>query len=337
MKKLGVLGAGSWGTALAVHEAEHDHEVTLWARREEFVRELEEKRENTTYLPGVKLPESLRLTASLEEVAQLETILVVVPSHGFRQVVRELLTHVPEDRPTNLVSGAKGIETETLQRMSELTREEAEAAGRKVRFAVLTGPSFAAELARNLPTLAVVASTKGELAGELREELATPCFRLYSSTDVVGVELGGTTKNIIAIASGIVAGMELGHNAMAALLTRGLHEITRFCLALGGRPETLSGLAGVGDLVLTCTGGLSRNRQFGLELAKGKTLEEILAGTSMVAEGVRNSVAIAKLAQHHKVEMPITEQMVEVIYHGKPLDRVIKDLMTRQLKWEAEL
>lgn len=337
MKRLGVLGAGSWGTALAVHAAQNDHEVTLWVRRPELARELEQTRENRIYLKGVALPENLRLSSEIAEMAAFENLLVVVPSHGYREVVRALLPHLPADRPTALVSGAKGIETETLQRMSEVTAEEAAAAGRPVEFAALAGPSFAAELAAGMPTLAVVASRDEAVAGRLREDLASRTFRLYSSTDVIGVELGGTTKNIIAIAAGIVAGLGLGFNTQAALLTRGLHEITRFCVALGGEPRTLAGLAGVGDLVLTCTGGLSRNRQLGMQLAAGKTLKEILAATPMVAEGVRNSLGVARLAARYDVEMPITEQMVEVLYHDKPLRQVIHELMTRQLKSEADL
>ena len=211
------------------------------------------------------------------------------------------------------------------------------AADREVRYAVLSGPTFAVEMVAGSPTVSVVASEEEELATELREALSTRTLRLYSSTDVVGVELGAASKNVIAIAAGAVAGLELGHNTVAALMTRGLHEITRLGLAYGGRSRTLAGLAGMGDLVLTCTGPLSRNRTLGMKLASGKTLDEISAGTPMVAEGVRNSLAIARLAERRGVEMPITEQMVQFLYHGKPVREVVKDLMARELRAEAEL
>lgn len=335
--RLGVLGSGSWGTALAVHMAESGHQVTMWARRHELVHQMREEGCNRRYLPGIDFPPELQVTAELAELNASEVILVVVPSHGYRQAVRQLIAGLPHDHSPALVSATKGIEGESLARMSEVTFEEAVAADRMIDFAVLSGPSFAAELAAGAPTLAVVASQDGALASRLREELSSASFRLYSTTDTVGVELGGTTKNVIAIAAGIVAGLGFGHNTMAALLTRGLHEITRLGLAFGGRSRTLAGLAGMGDLVLTCTGGLSRNRHLGMELAVGKSLEEISGSTSMVAEGVRNSLAVARLAQRRGVEMPITEQMVQVLYHGKSPKRTVEDLMTRQLKSESEL
>lgn len=345
MKKLGVLGAGSWGTALAVHLAdsaldkdpELGLEVVLWARNEEFAQEIQAARTNEKYLPDVDFPDNLRVTHDMDELLDSDAILVVVPSHGFREVVRDFLSRVPEGEVPVLISATKGIETDTLARMSQVTFEEAVAADREVKFAVLAGPSFAAELARGMPTVAVVASDDGELAATLRHQLSSPTFRLYSTTDVVGVELGGTSKNVIAIAAGVVAGLGLGHNTLAALLTRGLHEITRLGVACGGQPRTLAGLAGMGDLVLTCTGELSRNRQLGVQLAEGKTQEEVSDATPMIAEGVRNSLAIARLAERRGVEMPITEQMVEVLYHDKNPKKVVEDLMTRELRSEAEL
>ncbi|MEM9557567.1 MAG: NAD(P)H-dependent glycerol-3-phosphate dehydrogenase [Acidobacteriota bacterium] len=346
MNKLAVVGAGSWGTALAAHEAwnsgrddaEEHFDVVLWARDPRLAETLRTTRENEAYLPGVPLPERLEITSDLDAIVDADAFLIVVPSHGFREVVRSLLARIPpSNEPVTLVSAAKGIETDTLARMSQVTFEEAVAADREVRFAVLAGPSFAAELARGTPTVAVVASEDSELAKELRHALASPTFRLYSTTDVVGVELGGTTKNVIAIAAGVIAGLELGHNTLAALLTRGLHEITRLGVACGGQSRTLAGLAGMGDLVLTCTGPLSRNRQLGVRLAEGDTLQEISGSTPMVAEGVRNSLAVARLAEKRGVEMPITEQMVQVLYHDKDSRQVIEDLMTRELRSEAEL
>jgi glycerol-3-phosphate dehydrogenase (NAD(P)+) len=243
----------------------------------------------------------------------------------------------PPSRRLVLVSATKGIETETLERMSEVAAAETAAAGQAMRFAVLAGPSFASELARSVPSAVVIASEDATLATEIREVLSTPFLRLYSSPDVVGVELGGASKNVIAIAAGAVSGLGLGDNTLAALITRGLHEITRLGVACGGQSRTFAGLAGLGDLVLTCTGELSRNRRAGLELAAGKTRAEIAGETHMVAEGIRNSLAIARLAALRGVEMPITEQMVAVLYQGKDPRRAVEDLMTRGLKAEAEL
>lgn len=340
-KTIGVIGAGSWGTALAVHFAgAGNHRVLLWARHSELVQRMAAERANPDYLPGVTLPPSLEPTADLGEIAGCDLVHVVVPSHGFREVLRQFLAarcrQGDGGRPVSLISGTKGIELDSLARMSQVTAEEGAAAGCPVRFAVLSGPTFAAELARNAPSAAVVASADPEYAREVRQALATPFLRLYSSADVVGVELGGTVKNVIAIAAGALSGLGLGHNTLAALITRGLHEITRLGIAYGGEPRTFAGLAGLGDLVLTCTGGLSRNRQTGLDLAAGKTLAEITSGHT-VSEGIRNSVAVAALARQRGVQMPITEQMVAVMYEGKDPRRAVEELMTRELKSEAEL
>jgi len=335
---IGILGAGSWGTALAVHLARYgDHPVRLWARRAELAESILATRQNPDYLPDVELPEAVEPTADLDAIAACDLVLVVVPSHGFREVLRELLPRTRSDRPVRLVSSTKGIETETMARMSQVGFEEGMASDREVRFGVLSGPTFAAELARGMPSAAVIASEHDALAAELRERLSTPRLRLYSSSDVVGVELGGTAKNVIAIAAGIVSGLGFGHNTLAALITRGLHEVTRLGIAYGGQARTFAGLAGLGDLVLTCTGGLSRNRKTGLELARGRSVEQIQSETHMVAEGIRNSLSISKLAAARTVEMPITEQMVEVLYRGKSPGAALDELMTRELKEEAAL
>ncbi len=343
--KLGVLGAGSWGTALAVHFANAGHEVYLRARDETFARELARKRQNRRYLPDVGFPEALRVGHDLREVHESSAVLVVVPSHGFRDSVRAFLEAAPLSgrpgssgaEPVTLISATKGVETETAARMSEVCAEEAAAADREVRFAVLSGPTFAAELARHAPTAAVVASKAPGLAKRLREVLATPSFRLYSTTDVVGVELGGAAKNVIAVAAGVVTGLELGHNTVAALITRGLHEMTRLGVACGGEAPTFSGLTGLGDLVLTCTGGLSRNRRTGMALAAGKSLAEIQAETSMVAEGIRNSRSLTLLAERHGIEIPITNQMMRVLYEDKDPREALEELMSRERKSEHEL
>jgi glycerol-3-phosphate dehydrogenase (NAD(P)+) len=338
VKPIGVLGSGSWGTALAIHLAQEGKQpVRLWARRPEVAAELNRDRESRVYLPGISFPESVEVVSDLAALVECQPVLAVVPSHGFRAVVREFLARAPRGRAIDLVSSTKGIETESSARMSQVTFEEAMAADREVRFAVLSGPTFALELAQGMPSAAVIASTEADLASDLRQRLSTPRFRLYSSTDVVGVELGGAAKNVIAIAAGTLSGLGLGHNTLAALITRGLHEITRLGVASGGQQRTFAGLAGLGDLVLTCTGGLSRNRRTGLELARGKKLAEIQAETSMVAEGVRNALAISRLAEDLGVEMPITAQMVEVLYHDKAPAQAVGELMTRQLRDEALL
>lgn len=338
MKHIGVLGTGSWGTAIAHHLASSGLQVTFWGRRPELVEEISRQRSNEAFLPGAMLPDNLTMTCQLEDMASTDAVVVVVPSHGFRNVVSQLFASLPvTSQPRVVVSATKGIETESLARMSEVTAQEAATAGHEVRFAVLAGPSFARELADGAPTVAVMASKDEDLAESLQHAFSKRHLRLYTTTDVVGVEVGGTTKNVIAIAAGVVSGLKLGANTQAALLTRGLHEITRLGIACGGQPRTFAGLAGMGDLVLTCTGGLSRNRQMGMALAAGHSEEEVSSATPMVAEGVRNSLAVARLAEGLDVEMPITEQMVEILYHGKSPKRAVADLMNRELRSETEL
>jgi glycerol-3-phosphate dehydrogenase (NAD(P)+) len=337
-RRIGVLGAGSFGTALAVHLAGAGrHRVRLWGRSAELARQMREERANAKYLPDVEFPPGLEPTADTAELADCDFLLIAAPSHGFREVLRQFLRLHRDGAPLPLVSATKGIETETLARMSQVAFEEGMAADREVRFAVLSGPTFAAELARNAPSAAVIASEDAGFATEARECLATPFLRLYSSPDVVGVELGSAAKNVIAIAAGTLSGIGLGHNTLAALITRGLHEITRLGIAYGGQGRTFAGLAGLGDLVLTCTGGLSRNRRIGLDLAAGRSVAEITGETHLVAEGVRNSIAVSRLAAQKGVEMPITEQMVAVLHHGKDPRRAVEELMTRELKAETAL
>lgn len=336
MRTIGVLGAGSWGTALAIQAARADCRVRLWARDGELARRMASERENKKYLPGPTLPSAIEITSEMEAMVDLDLVMVVVPSHGFRQVIVDFLRR-REGAPVTLISATKGIEQETTCRMSQVVAEEAAKLDRPADFAVLAGPSFAAELAAGQPTAAVIAAEDIELARQLSELLSTSGCRLYSTTDVVGVELGGAGKNVIAIGAGIISGLDLGHNTLAALITRGLHEITRLGVACGGRARTFSGLAGLGDLVLTCTGGLSRNRRTGLELAAGKSLQQIEEETSMVAEGIRNSVSLTRLSTRLEIEMPITQQMMAVMYEGKSPTEALQELMTRALKAEAEL
>jgi glycerol-3-phosphate dehydrogenase (NAD(P)+) len=335
MKRAAVIGAGSFGTALAVHAARAGFDVALWARRPEAAAELAAERRNRRYLGDVELPPGVHPTADLAAVAGSDVVVMAAPSHGYREVLRVLLDHWPRDRELLLVSATKGIETETLARMSQVSAEEAARVGQPLRFGVLSGPSFAAELATGVPTAAVIASADEALSRTLQSLLSSRTLRLYTSADVVGVELGGAAKNVIAIASGVLSGLGFGHNTLSALITRGLHEMTRLGLAYGGDPRTFSGLAGLGDLVLTCTGGLSRNRRAGLALAEGQSLPELERRTGQVAEGVRTSLAIVRLAEHEGIEMPICQQMVQVIYHGKPPLQALEELMVRELKPES--
>lgn len=337
MSQIGILGAGSWGTALAIQAARAECGVRLWARDADLAARMAIERENAKYLPGQHLPAAIEVTAQMRDLAGSDVIMVVVPSHGFRQVVRKFLGSWRDSGSLTMISATKGIEGETSSRMSEVVEDEARSAGKDIRFAVLAGPSFAKELAEEQPTAAVIASGDSQLAEDLSEMLSTPTCRLYSATDVIGVELGGAGKNVIAIGAGIVSGLGLGHNTLAALITRGLHEITRLGVSCGGQARTFSGLAGLGDLVLTCTGGLSRNRRTGLALAAGKTLAEIEEETSMVAEGIRNSLSLTRLAEQLEIEMPITQQMMAVMYEDKPPTEAVQQLMTRALKSESEL
>lgn len=340
MRPIGVLGAGSFGTALAIHAARTGRPTRLWARRAEAANEMRAARENRLYLPGAPFPEALEVTHDFGPLTETDAVILAPPSHGYREVLRDFLGAIRTrggGDVLRLVSATKGIEAGTLARMSRVSAEECEAAGVEHRFVVLSGPTFAAELARGVPSAAVVASSDMDLAAELRHALASPTFRLYSTTDVVGVELAGAAKNVIAIAAGVVAGLELGHSTLAALITRGLHEITRLGVACGGDPKTFSGLAGLGDLVLTCTGALSRNRRTGVALAHGRTLDEIQGETTEISEGVRNSLVIQRLAREAGIEMPIVDQMVAVLHEGRSPKRAVHELMTRELKEEARL
>jgi len=337
---IGIVGAGSWGTAMAVNWARSGRRVSLWARSEELVAEVSRSRRNR-YLPAVEIPEGVELTADLRRLSECEPVVIAVASHGVRETVRDLLRDLPREAgagaPLVLVSASKGVEAKTSSRMSEVLRDEARRAGREIEIGVLSGPTFAEEVAKQMPSAAVVAAADPGLDSRLQSWLSSPSLRLYTSADVVGVEIAGTAKNVIAIAAGVLTGLGLGHNTLAALITRGLHEITRLGVACGGDPRTFAGLAGLGDLVLTCTGGLSRNRQVGMALASGKTLAQVQAQMLQVAEGVRNSSTVAALARSLDVEMPITEQMVAVLHEGKSPREALGDLMRRELKRESEL
>jgi glycerol-3-phosphate dehydrogenase (NAD(P)+) len=332
VRPIAVLGAGSWGTALSVHLARQGHQVRLWGRDPRLVEEMRARRANAVYLPDVTLPKGLSVTSVLDEALDRADIVVsAVPSHGCRTVLRAAAPYLRTG--ATMVSATKGLETDTLRRLSEVIAEEV-GPGRPV--VALSGPSFAAEVAHQLPTVVVVASSDARAADVVQAEFRGPYFRLYGSDDVVGVEIGGALKNVIAIAAGVVEGLGLGQNALAALITRGLAEVTRLACAAGGHRETLAGLSGLGDLVLTCTGSLSRNRHVGIELARGRRLDEILAGMKMIAEGVRTTGAALALGERHGVELPIAVQMAEVLAGRADARAALDALMLRRQRAEAE-
>lgn len=325
MSRIAVLGAGAWGTALALSLARRaDHQLTLWAHAPAHAAELADTGENRRYLPGYILPADIRVTADLPAaVRDAEILLFVTPSQHLRSTLTAIAPLLSRDQI--VVSASKGLEDATHLRMTQVI-----ASILPNPTAVLSGPSFAQEVAAAQPTAVVIASTFPGIAHQLQRDFSSPSLRLYTNDDVPGVELGGALKNVIALASGVVHGLDLGSNTSAALITRGIAEITRLALACGGRPQTLSGLAGIGDLVLTSTGALSRNRLVGIELGRGRLLPDILTGLNgKVAEGVRATTGALGLAARYGVEMPITEQMNEVLHHQKPPRDAIRDLMSR--------
>nr|WP_249756179.1 NAD(P)H-dependent glycerol-3-phosphate dehydrogenase [Microvenator marinus] len=330
--KIGVIGAGSWGTALAKLLAENGHEVEIWAYEPELVKEINEKHENTLYLPGFRLPDNLSATGDLHTcVRGKELILSVPPSHVVRRVISEIKDEIPVGVP--IVSASKGIENETLMLVSDIM-EDVLPIHCHPYLCYLSGPSFAKEVAAQKPTAVTVASYNHKLAEHVQRVFSSELFRCYTSSDVPGVEIGGALKNVIAIASGAITAMDLGHNASSGMITRGLNEMTRLAVRLGANPLTLSGLAGMGDLVLTCTGGLSRNRTLGYKLGQGMTIKEILDDMNMVAEGVKTSESVYHLAKKMNVEMPICEQVYLVIHEGKDVREAVTDLSRRDLKRE---
>jgi glycerol-3-phosphate dehydrogenase (NAD(P)+) len=334
VKRIAILGGGSWGTALAIvlSRTHKPHEISLWVRDAALAESIRRDRENRTYLPGHKLPEAVQIThdasAALENAG---AIIGAIPAAYARRVYERFLPHLVPDTP--IASATKGLEPLTHARMSEVISQVVSSRFTP-RIAVLSGPSFAAEVAAGQPTAVVLASSDSDLASELQEELAAPNFRLYTNDDVLGVELAGAMKNVIAIAAGVCQGIGLGTNPLAALITRGLAEMTRLAVALGARAETLSGLAGLGDLVLTCTGSLSRNRHVGIELGKGRSLPEILEGMKMVAEGIGTAGALMALAREAGVELPITEQVSAILDQGRSPREAIRNIMERPLKRE---
>lgn len=329
MSKIAVIGAGAWGTSLAiVLGRKGTHAVQLWAFEHEVCASIRERRSNDLFLPGARIPDSVTATNSLADALhEAEMVVSVMPSHHVRRLFTQMLPHLRDEML--FVSATKGVENDTCLRMTEIV---AQVVGARFspRLVVISGPSFAKEVAKGDPTAITAASQDEELARAVQREFSDPRFRVYTNKDVVGVELGGALKNVIAIAAGVCDGLGLGYNSVAALVTRGLAEITRLSLACGGHIETMAGLAGLGDLVLTCTGGLSRNRSVGVELGKGRKLPDIIAGMhGMVAEGVLTTHAAVGLAKKYGVEMPITQQMYAILQEGKAPGDAIRELMTR--------
>ncbi len=334
MKKIAIIGGGSWGTALAIvlARSRQPHRLALWVHDAALCASLRARRVNEVYLPGFELPAEVEVTGELgEALREADIVLGVMPSAHARTLYTRMLPYL-EPRMV-FVSATKGLEQKSLERITEVLLQVVSLKFTP-RVAALSGPSFAREVARGDPTAVVVASADRELAAELQEEFSGPTFRLYTNDDVAGVELGGAVKNVIAIAAGVCEGLGFGHNTIAALITRGLTEMTRLACALGGRRETLAGLAGMGDLVLTCTGALSRNRTVGVELGKGRRLDDVIGSMRMVAEGVGTTAVTVELARKARVEMPITEQMYAVLHQGRAPREAIRELMERRLKQE---
>ncbi|MHB1127289.1 MAG: NAD(P)H-dependent glycerol-3-phosphate dehydrogenase [Bacillota bacterium] len=332
--KVAVLGAGSWGTALAMLLAQKKYQVWLWARREEHAASIAATRENLNFLPGVIIPESIRITARLTEaVAGAAIIVLSVPSHGVREMASLLVPVI--DRNAVVINTAKGLEPDTLMRLSQVIAQELPD-GMEQQVATLSGPSHAEEVSRNIPTTVVVAARLRRVAELAQEVMMSPHFRVYTNPDVIGVELGGALKNIIALATGIIDGMGLGDNTRAALMTRGLAEIARLGMKMGAQPLTFAGLAGVGDLIVTCTSMHSRNRRAGILLGQGLSLEKTLAEVGMVVEGVRTTEAAYRLAKTYQVEMPITNEVYRVLFQGQDPSQGVANLMGRGKTQEVE-
>ncbi len=330
MARTAVIGAGSWGTALAKLLGDAGHEVALWSHNPVVARQIAEQGENREYLPGAKLPETIWVTTELgAALSDAQFVIAVVPSHAFRTVMERAAPNIPAE--ALIVTATKGIEMDTLKRPSEIITG---LLPNHPPPAMLSGPSFAQETAEGDPTAVVIASRDVDVANQAQELFTTDRFRVYTNDDILGVEIAGALKNVIALAAGIARGLGYRHNSRAALITRGLAEITRLGVAMGARPATFAGLAGLGDLVLTCTADLSRNRQVGVRIGQGDSLDDILSGMKMVAEGIKTTAAAQQLAEQEAVEMPIVEQTHAVLFAGKSPRKATADLMLREPKHE---
>lgn len=334
MTKVAVLGSGSWGTALAKSLADSGHEVRLWARRTEQAEAIERDRENTAYLPGARLPSTLRATHDLEgALAGVDMVLSAVPTHGLRENLRLAIPFFPRDVP--ILSATKGIENGTLKLVCGIFEDCLPLTQHK-QLTYLGGPSFAKEVAQGMPTAVVVAGKDAAVSERVQSILGTDRLRVYTTDDVIGIELGGSLKNVMAIAAGIGDGLGFGHNTRAAIVTRGLAELSRMAIRLGAHPMTLAGLGGIGDLLLTCTGDLSRNRKVGLEIGRGRALSEILSGMNQVAEGVLTTKSAYELSRREAVDMPIVDAVYRILYESMDARAAVVGLMTRPARPERD-
>lgn len=333
--KIAVIGAGSWGTALSMVLASKYNSVSLWGHNVLHIEDLRNDRENKKYLPGFSLPANVLPESDLQRaVKDCQIICMVVPSHGFRDVYSRIVREISGD--CCVVSAVKGIENDTFMTMSEVIKDENAKQQSQFRISsgIITGPSFAREVAQRMPTAVTAGASDIDTAKAIQNCFVTDSFRVYASTDMIGLEISSALKNIIAIGAGICDGLGYGHNTRAALITRGLTELTRFGVAMGAEKETFYGLSGIGDLLLTCTGDLSRNRSVGIELGKGKKLEDIIKEMNMVAEGVKTTRSVYGLAQKKGIEMPILEQVYAILYEDKACEEAVEDLLKRELKNE---
>ncbi len=334
--RLAVIGAGSWGTALALHLRHRGHHVRLWVHGDETLRAFQKHQENVRYLPGIPLPKDLHVTGDLEEALHnVDGVIVAIPSRHLRTTLHQYRSTFESCPARWFISTTKGIEPQRFRRMSEVIRDELPFL-REEQVLVLSGPSFARELAEGKPTAVVIAGKNPEYLAQTQQIFSGGPLRVYRQSDIIGVELGGALKNVIALAAGIISGRNLGHNALAALITRGLVEMIRFTTALGARPETLYGLAGMGDLVLTCTGPLSRNRTVGYRLGLGESLDAIMQDMPMAVEGIPTALAVRDWAKRLQIEMPIVQAVTGVIHEGKTVESMVRFLLERPLKEEFE-
>lgn len=331
--KIAIIGAGSWGTAMAAMLGEKHHEVCLWIRNENLAETIQQTRINERYLPGIIIPSNVTCSSDMKKVAtDAAVVIIATPSHAMRETAKRLSAIVSPE--TIIVSAAKGFEIDSLMRMSQVIKESIPAIGEKI--AVISGPNHAEEIGRKYPSATVVASKSRIVAETIQDIFIMPYFRVYTNPDIIGVELGGALKNIIALGAGIIEGLGFGDNTKAALMTRGITEITRLGIAMGAQPFTFSGLSGNGDLIVTCTSRHSRNRRAGILLAQGKTAQEIQSETTMVVEGIKTTWAAFQLASKHEIEMPIVEQMFSVLYQNKPPKDALIELMSRGRTDEVE-
>ena len=328
MSKLSIIGAGAWGTTISILAAENGHSPTIWSFEDDVAKSINELRENKKYLGGFQLPQNIDSTTDIKKASESDIIILVTPSQHLRETLRKMAKHVKKDAV--IVSAVKGLEIETQKRMSEVIKDELPCEN----VAVISGPNISKEIAKGLPAATVSASKNIKTAQFVQKLLNSSRFRVYTNTDVAGVELGGTLKNVIAVAAGVADGMALGNNAKSALMVRGIAEISRLGIAMGGRADTFSGLSGIGDLITTCSSTLSRNHQVGVEISKGCKLNDILSKMNAVAEGVPTAKAAREMAKKLKIEMPITEEVYAVLYEGKDPFKAITQLMQRELKNE---